>query len=482
MSDRRFLLALGAGQATLLALGLDRHSLWLDEVMSLNAAAGSWEAMGRFFRFLPEQHPLYYVLLRAWLWFGDSEFAIRSLSAITALAATPALFVLARRLTDGRVARIAAALIATSPFLLYYGQEARMYPLLALLAILSSWAFLRWRESGTSRAAVGYVLLATLGMYTHFFFLFLLLAHLVAGIVAEPGRRTPAFRRIVAAQLAVGVAYLPWAWLIATNLRGGQAWKGIDTVLFGIPYSLVRFSVGYAVLLANYGWKSRVVDLVRQDAWILVPAGLVFGALLVLGVREAWTRDARSRFALHALFVPLAASLLASVAIILVGERYYIVSFPFFLILLALGIDRARRTLPVPAHRGLTVGLALVTLVSLGCYYARPGFGRGEWREIVEEVERVRGPGEPVLAHPGETVEPLRYYQRRRGGDTATFHRVRTPTAPDSLPTAYWLLLTGEPDPDGFVARFDPDRVVTHRRLFRFESGTWMLRLAARRD
>lgn len=474
MSDRAFLLALAAGQAILLAVGLGEHALWLDEVMSLNAVAGSWSAMGRFFQFLPEQHPFYYVLLRGWLVFGESELALRSLSAVIALASPPALFFLTRRLTDARVARIAAVLLATSPFFLYYGQEARMYSLLGLAAIVSSAALLRWLDSMRWQDGALYAVLCILGMYTHFFFLFLMFAHT---LVVLAGRDWRVVGRVVGTQLLVGVAYLPWAWLIATNMRGGQDWKGVETVVFGIPYTFVRFSVGYAVILANFGWKSRVAQLLVEDAWILLPAAVIFGSLFVLGVRDALRRGPSGRIVLLGLFAPILASLVASVAIILVGERYYMVSFPFFLIVIALGLDVAWERRQRLVWRALPIAFGVLAVVGLGLYYGRPGFGKGQWREVVELIEADRADGERVLAVPRETVEPMRYYLRRMSRDSTAYIGAASPKAAAEAGASYWLVLTAEPDPVGFLRVFDADGAVESQRLFANESGVWVLRV-----
>ena len=81
---------------------------------------------------------LYYLLLRIWLHFGQSEFFIRSLSVVIAAATIPAIYWLARLLYDRRVALIAAALLTVNAYSVRYAQEARSYALFLLLATLSS--------------------------------------------------------------------------------------------------------------------------------------------------------------------------------------------------------------------------------------------------------------------------------------------------------------------------------------------------------
>ena len=85
---------------------------------------------------------LYYTLLREWMHFGQTEFVIRSLSALFGIAAIPAVYRLGRRLFDVPTGLIAAALLATHSFHIRYSQEARAYSLQVFLLILCDLLFL----------------------------------------------------------------------------------------------------------------------------------------------------------------------------------------------------------------------------------------------------------------------------------------------------------------------------------------------------
>ena len=59
---------------------------------------------------------LYYVLLHGWIALGDSEFTVRALSAIFAVATIPVVYGLTRRIFRGRAALTAALLLALNSF------------------------------------------------------------------------------------------------------------------------------------------------------------------------------------------------------------------------------------------------------------------------------------------------------------------------------------------------------------------------------
>src|ERR1019366_5989820 len=99
-----------------------------------------------------------------WVQCGHSEFYIRSLSAVIAVATIPAIYWLARLLYDGRVALVAAALLACKAYSVRYAQEARSYALLLLLATLSSAFLIAFIREPVRRNRVGYVLVSILAV------------------------------------------------------------------------------------------------------------------------------------------------------------------------------------------------------------------------------------------------------------------------------------------------------------------------------
>ncbi len=161
-------------------LYLTRKPFWFDESFSAEVARISW---GNFLHLLwwrEANMSLYYLLLRIWLQVGHSEFYIRSLSVVIAVATIPAIYWLARLLYDRRVAMIAAALFAFNAYSVRYAQEARSYALFLLLATLSSAFLIALIRDPVRRNRVGYVLVSILAVYAHFYALLLLVAHWLA--------------------------------------------------------------------------------------------------------------------------------------------------------------------------------------------------------------------------------------------------------------------------------------------------------------
>jgi len=89
---------------------LGDNSLWYDECFSIDWANDSIKEILDYSLLHDTNPPLYLIILHFWLkWFGDSEFVLRSLSAISASIACGVFFYL-----------LFAFLIGKQPFLQFY--------------------------------------------------------------------------------------------------------------------------------------------------------------------------------------------------------------------------------------------------------------------------------------------------------------------------------------------------------------------------
>lgn len=219
---------------------LDRQSYWLDELVTVSLLD---RGLGDVLRAVPrtEATPyLYYVV--AWLWssvFGLGEIGLRSLSALVGTATIPVTYLAGAVLVSRRAGLVAAALVATNPFLVWYSQEARSYALLALAGAGSVLAFGHALRGGR-RALVAWALVAALAIATHYFAVFLVAAEAAWLLV----RLRPVRRAVLAVLLpaAVLAAHVP---LVLAQRGNGEAVAGSSLVsrIAGIPKNLV---VGYS--------------------------------------------------------------------------------------------------------------------------------------------------------------------------------------------------------------------------------------------
>jgi mannosyltransferase len=168
-----------------IALGLRLHllglrSMWIDEAASYAIAAAGRREFLRIVTHRDMNMSAYYLMLRAWMVFGDSDAWIRLLSVIPGVLAIPVVYALGNKLWSAPAGWIAASLLALNAFAIRYSQEARSYSLFVLGAVVATYLFLWALERPSSGRWILYALVSGIGIYVHFFFVLLTLAHAIS--------------------------------------------------------------------------------------------------------------------------------------------------------------------------------------------------------------------------------------------------------------------------------------------------------------
>jgi mannosyltransferase len=377
------------------------QSLWSDEGNSVALAqAGPAEIAAR--TALDIHPPLYYWLLHFWIrLFGQSEVAVRSLSAVAAVLLVAAIYRLGARLFDRRAGLMAAFIAAVSPFQVYYAQEARMYALLALLGALAVWATVEWVLSERSKRlpwALLYVLSAAAGLYTQYAFPVVLaatnlavLAHLWQTRKQEPV--APRLAEWLAMQAIPLALYLPWL---------PVAWRQLTTWPAPAPTD-----AGDAFVTI---WRTLALGPaggINSQPW-----DVVFGGLTLVGVILLLAFAPLPK----ALLVLLYGGLPVGLTLILFKPAYLkflLVASPALCLLL--GLELALWHVKKRVSFENWVGAGIIALAAWGplvAYYTDPAVARDDYRSIARTLEAVAGPGDAILLDAAGQQEVFGYYYR----------------------------------------------------------------------
>lgn len=124
--------------------------------------------------------PLYTILLHFWIQiFGVSTTASRSLSLVFYLLTLPMLYLLYKGSSTRKTALLGVLAFSLSPFIVWYSNESRMYSLFTFVATCSSYYYLRFINSSGKEGKMGYLLSTLAGIYTHYFFIFLIITQVI---------------------------------------------------------------------------------------------------------------------------------------------------------------------------------------------------------------------------------------------------------------------------------------------------------------
>ena len=281
----------------------------------------------------PQHPPLYFLMARWWMQqFGSSLTASRTLPALLSLLSLPLMYALAQELfASNLTALLATAFLALSPFDILFAQTARQYSLLTVVIVGSSWLLLRSLRLGGWPNWVSYSLVSALGFYTHPFFSLTIVGHGVFVIAywlfvkkrAVEGHVTNS--QFFLAVIGSLILYIPWIYVLGTNLERASATTDWTRVSPGLLYLFKLWTLSFTALFFD-------LDFGFDNIWTYV-LRLPFLLLIAAGIYQVcrWTRSSTWLFILTSIFVPFL--LLALPDLILGGKRsavsrYLISCFP----------------------------------------------------------------------------------------------------------------------------------------------------------
>lgn len=334
------------------------ESLWYDETVSLLLARSDLAELTR--HTAGDIHPpFYYYLLHFWGEFsGWSEFSSAFLSLFFGVLLIALVYRVTREWLQGyrdressaclpltqsanSIALVAAVLVAVSSYNVWYSQEVRMYTLGAALGLISVYFLRRMLDPARTsiRDFLGYVLSTALGIYTLYYFAFLVVFEylLVAlRIILTPGqdrlRRLPTF---AASQLVIALLYLPWLPIAIRQATDPPVppWREF-TPLFNV------LGESFSALVLG-----QSVDPLQVAPFLMLVLVLIAFLFIPLraAARRSWGPVPIYLFLLAYTFVPLSALYLLSLWKPLYHVRYIFTYSPAFYILLAMAIFTGAR-------------------------------------------------------------------------------------------------------------------------------------------
>lgn len=276
------LLLLLAGAVRFHLLGA--QSFWNDEGNSYVQATRSFTEIaanaGR------DIHPPgYYWLLAAWRGMvGETEFALRALSAFASLLTVAVVYAIGQRLGGALIGLSAGLFVSLNGFQVYYAQETRMYALLALwvaLAMWCLWGFLLAAPKQRIRWGLALALVNAAGLWTQYAYPFFLVVQGVSFCAWLWTQRHHNVLRPLAQYTALNLLsialYLPW---LPTALQQITTWPNT-----GQPIEL-NSALGIIASWFTLGITAPAID----SSWVAVGLFLLLFGLRVGPKRHDWLR------------------------------------------------------------------------------------------------------------------------------------------------------------------------------------------------
>jgi uncharacterized membrane protein len=219
---------------------LSHFAFGFDEIFSIGVAKMSWGSMMRAIVADLVHPPLFYILLKLWIWIGGtSAFWLRLLPCILSLLIVVPLQGLCNELMLPKLAVATVFILVTfNQLLILYSQELRMYSLLALLSTTSIWLFIRFITGKKDYVVFGFLLVTNLVMiYTHYYGWVYIGSQFVVMCIWTYYRHEVEKLKLYLLSLPIlGIAFLPWAIAVIRAIHICVAPCSIHTG--GINYNL----------------------------------------------------------------------------------------------------------------------------------------------------------------------------------------------------------------------------------------------------
>jgi mannosyltransferase len=374
-------------------IALESRGIWYDDVFSIFLSRQPFPAIvtGTAADTMP---PLYYFLLHTWMAIGQSTWFLRSLNVLISVGSVALVYMLATRLFSSTAGLWAAFLAAISPLQIYHAQELRSYALLAFFEIGYALCFIRLLQAANLSKKwdwIGFVIFGAGALYSHNMAVFTII---VPNIFLLLKRDWKFLKRILVAQIGMGVLFLPWLIYLPGQIAKVQR-------AFSIPKpGLVELIQSIVIFTSN---------LPLPGLWLALALFLSLLGMVLLMFELAHEREMNDGLLLLAAFTILPPLLMVIVSYTMrpvFATRGFIFS--------ALAYDGL--TGYVISRRWPGAGMALVgifvagALVALPYQYQFQAFPRSPFQQAAAYLENVIQPGDRVIDDNKLSGFPMRYY------------------------------------------------------------------------
>ena len=355
------------------------QSVWRDEAFSyFMARPNVWRIIINTANdFNP---PLYYLLLHLWIYLaGQSDILLRLLSFLFHLTGTYFAFLLSRHLTSKKQPYYLAFFYLFNPMLIYYAFEMRMYSLYALMATAAIYYFYikNWK---------GYIIASILGLYSHSFFILVILSLVVYNFFHIKTRR------YLLKTLSPILFFLPWIPILAVQfIKSKESW------LYPVDLQLIKSVLGN-LFTAYEGTPGSL----WQYTFLLSLAILFF---LILGVMN---KKLKGDIFIYPIVIPLLIVLSYSVGKRpIYVNRYMIFVTVFEVIAVFIGIISIKNKTVRKS-----VAFVWMLLIILFNIYITPFRKKTDFKTIFNEINYIANENDEVYAlTPIGFLESAYYYK-----------------------------------------------------------------------
>lgn len=390
---------------TLCLATITKSSIWFDEAFGAYLIKFNFLDIARYTSF--DVHPpLFYWCLKSWsLIFGYSEIGLRSMSVFFGCIAIIFGYLLTRKLFNRKAANLSLLFMVISPMMVRYGQEMRMYTMMAAIALAATYVLTIAMNSKKKAPWVIYAVLVAAGMWTQYFMVTVWLAHWICrGVIVKYQHHKHFWKNFFSKEwvwthVLVLALFMPWLPFAAKQVFVVQAYG------FWIP-SVTANTIPNFLTNVLYYLNSDQITGWMTAAFLVVSIGLlVLGGMIHRRQRDIeWRKSYVSMFIMAV--VPVFTLILLSMPPLrsCFVERYLITSALFIAIFMgvvvAYGADifKSKRWYIATILVVVLMGVGVSNVWRLGNYNKNTSDSNNT-RQIIQAVDAASSTNnEPIIS------------------------------------------------------------------------------------
>jgi mannosyltransferase len=417
---------------------LDFNSIWLDEAYTYSIAKLTFikifenTVVGEF------NPPLFIMLERIMLFFGNNEFILRLIPALMGTATIPVMYYIGKEFKNEYCGVVTAILMTFSQFAIFYSQEARAYSMMLFLVAVVMYASLKLikvnlkTDSGLKNVkifSIVFGIFASLAIWTHFYTLIPIFVLLIFIIFKQRNQ-------------------------IITNAKS-FAGLGIFVVgLIPLVYIMIPLFINRISNSPTYGVNGLNVIInffITLSAFDLTITYIVSFIFIVSIIFLLFKNKNKFILLVSLILVTFITSIYLSYSMPMLPRYLIFLTIPIFLSIAYMVSSIKGRYFDI-----VVVGLLVLSVIPLGTYYGN--FTKEDWRGLSVDFNKNLIPGDTIVVVPDYIKLPLDYYYNstEHGVTVVPVRSLASITDTKSSGRIYYVVTgdVGAVDPSGSIVNW----------------------------
>jgi len=411
----------------LMRLVVINQSFWLDEAIGVIAAKTlTFKEIAINFVKADNHPPLYYLFLKLW---GDnlgySEVSVRLLSIFFSMLTLTVVYKICQFFNKSKNQSLLTILfLATSPFYIYYSQEARMYSLATLGASLCLWSFLLILKKENINKFLPWFFFSfsvVFLIFSDYVPVFLLPIFLLYALYSR--KDTAWWKRFLVSFIPLLIMGLFWIPVVLAQSERGR-------ILINTLPSWLKVAGGANLKQLVLVWTKFTLGRISFYPKTLYYSLIsIFSVPLIISFLSSLKKIKENLLIWLWLVIPLLLGFIISFLFPVFIYFRFLFILPAFYFLIGVGILNFKNKL---VRIILIAALLIVNLTGWLIYVKDPSQQREMWREAVKLIESKAKDNEISIFNYPEPFAPYRWYATKVRGvgvaDSISVHKEKTET------------------------------------------------------